>query len=113
MLKIPVIRERLEKSAKINSYEDFKFTYDDCVQEALVLGFDQNVDFYTLLLENQTVRDKIARIFQREIYNLLHGSQKSSQNGATVISYGDVNTPDQRIAEGPLTYGISKDGKYE
>lgn len=63
MLNLPVLRNRLTKSAKINTLDDFKFTYDDCVQDALVSGFDQNVDFYTLLLNDSTVRDKFAKVF--------------------------------------------------
>ena len=50
LLKNPGLKERLEKSAKNNTLNEFKFTYDDCVQDALVEGYDQNVDFYTLLL---------------------------------------------------------------
>lgn len=73
LLKNPDLRERLEKSARINNYDDFKFTYDDCVQEALVLGFDQNIDFYTLLLDNEDVREKIASVFMLEIYKVLRG----------------------------------------
>ncbi len=68
MLKIPALRERLAKSARINKYGDFQFTYDDCVQEALVIGYDQNVDFYTLLLNNPDVRQKIASVFMWDIY---------------------------------------------
>lgn len=71
LLKNPDLRERLEKSARINNYDDFKFTYDDCVQEALVLGFEQNIDFYTLLLDNEDVREKIASVFMLEIYKVL------------------------------------------
>ena len=73
LLKNSSIRERLEKSAKSNTIEDFKFTYDDCIQDALVEGFDQNVDFYTLLLNNEEVRAKIATIFMSEIYKILRG----------------------------------------
>lgn len=73
LLKNPDLRERLEKSARINNYDDFKFTYDDCVQEALVLGFEQNIDFYTLLLDNEDVREKIASVFMLEIYKVLRG----------------------------------------
>ena len=71
MLNLPVLRNRLTKSAKINTLDDFKFTYDDCVQDALVSGFDQNVDFYTLLLNDSTVRDKFAKVFMLDIYNKL------------------------------------------
>jgi type I restriction enzyme R subunit len=70
LLKNPAIRERLEKSARTNELKEFRFTYDDCVQEVLIEGFDQNVDFYTLLLSNEEVRKKFAAVFLREIYSL-------------------------------------------
>ena len=73
LLKNAAIRERLTKSAKSNSIDEFKFTYDDCVQDALVEGFDQNVDFYTLLLNNEEVRDKFVTLFMPEIYKILRG----------------------------------------
>ena len=71
LLKNEEIRERLLKSAKSNSIEEFKFTYDDCVQDALVEGYDQNVDFYTMLLNNEEVRAKFAAVFMAEIYRIL------------------------------------------
>ena len=71
LLKNEGIRERLLKSAKSNSIEEFKFTYDDCIQDALVEGYDQNVDFYTMLLNNEEVRAKFAAVFMAEIYRIL------------------------------------------
>lgn len=62
---------RLKASAKNNPYSDFKFTYKDSVSDALVAGYDQNVDFYTLLLGNEELRDKITDVFMEEIYKSL------------------------------------------
>lgn len=73
LLKNETIKERLKKSAKSNSIDEFKFTYDDCVQDALVEGFDQNTDFYTLLLNNEKVRAKFATVFMAEVYRILRG----------------------------------------
>ena len=73
LLKNEAIKERLEKSARSNTIDEFKFTYDDCVQDALVEGYDQNVDFYTLLLNNEEVRTKFATVFMAEIYRILRG----------------------------------------
>lgn len=73
LLKNDAIKERLKKSAKSNSIDEFKFTYDDCVQDALVEGFDQNTDFYTLLLNNEEVRAKFATVFMAEVYRILRG----------------------------------------
>lgn len=38
------------------------------VMDALVEGYDQNVDFYTLLLSNEEVRAKFANVFMSEIH---------------------------------------------
>jgi type I restriction enzyme R subunit len=62
---------RLRASAKNNPFSDFKFTYKDSVSDALVAGYDDNVDFYTLLLGNEELRDKITEVFMREIYETL------------------------------------------
>jgi len=71
LLKNVSIKDRLEKSAKNNTINEFKFTYDDCVQDALVEGYDQNADFYTLLLNNEEIRAKFANVFMNEIYKIL------------------------------------------
>ena len=71
LLKNASLKDRLEKSAKNNTLNEFKFTYDDCVQDALVEGYDQNVDFYTLLLNNEEIRAKFANVFMSEIYRIL------------------------------------------
>lgn len=66
---------RLKASAKNNPYSDFKFTYKDSVSDALIEGYDQNVDFYTLLLGNEELRDKITDVFMEEIYKALRESK--------------------------------------
>lgn len=78
LLKNAKLKERLEKSAKNNSLNEFKFTYDDCVQDALVEGYDQNVDFYTLLLDNEEIRAKFANIFMTEVYRVLRDEKRDS-----------------------------------
>ena len=79
LLKNAEIKERLEKSAKSNTIDEFRFTYDDCVQDALVEGFDQNVDFYTLLLNNEEVRAKFAAVFMTEVYRILRGDNNANE----------------------------------
>jgi len=66
---------RLRASAKNNPFSDFKFTYKDSVSDALVAGYDENVDFYTLLLGNEDLRDKITEVFMKEVYELLRGGK--------------------------------------
>jgi type I restriction enzyme R subunit len=75
LLKNDEFKERLKKSAKSNTIDEFKFTYDDCIQDALVEGYDQNADFYTLLLNNEEVRAKFANVFMSEIYKILRGEK--------------------------------------
>lgn len=62
---------RLKASAKSNSFDDFKYTYDDSVEDACVAGYDQNMDFYTLLLGNAELREKITKVYMEEIYRIL------------------------------------------
>jgi type I restriction enzyme R subunit len=107
LLKSPELRERLEKSARINNYDDFKFTYDDCVQEALVLGFDQNVDFYTLLLDNEDVRAKIASVFMWEIYKVLRGEKPTGADVHRPVTYSEVTPVEIKVPESPAPYGDS------
>lgn len=104
LLKNPVLKDRLEKSAKNNTLSEFKFTYDDCVQDALVEGYDQNVDFYTLLLNNEEIRAKFANVFIIEVYRILRGP-------ATTVNYTDIinSTPLLEVAEDTAPYGNKKD----
>ena len=42
----------LRDSARNNSLKDFRFAYFDAVQDALIAGYEQNQDFFALLLDN-------------------------------------------------------------
>lgn len=42
----------------------------DSVSDALVAGYDENVDFYTLLLGNEELRDKITEVYMT-IYSFI------------------------------------------
>lgn len=105
LLKNEEFRERLKKSAQNNTLNEFKFTYDDCIQDALVEGYDQNVDFYTLLLNNEEIRAKFANVFIQEVYQTLRGSKP-----AQVISYSDYASgiPTLKLAESPPPYDVKK-----
>jgi type I restriction enzyme R subunit len=63
--------QRLKASAKNNPFQDFKFTYKDSVADALVAGYDENIDFYTLLLSNEELRERITNIFIEDVYKTL------------------------------------------
>ena len=75
LLETADLKEKLTKSAKNNTLQDFQFFYDDCIEEALADGYEQNKDFYGLLLDNKEVRKKISNIFLTEIYHVLRGDQ--------------------------------------
>ena len=63
--------ERLKASARTNTLGDFHFTYDDSVDDALVNGYDQNEDFYSLLLNNDGLKKTVTRVFIEDVYNSL------------------------------------------
>lgn len=67
--------ERLKNSAKSNTLADFRFTYNDSVKDALVEGYEQNMDFYQLLLGNSELCERITNVFMEEIYKLLRESK--------------------------------------
>lgn len=63
--------ERLKASARSNPLADFKFTYKDSVNDALVAGYEQNTDFYTFLLGNAEYREKLTQVFMEDVYRTL------------------------------------------
>lgn len=67
--------EELKSSAKNNTIKDFEFSYFSSVDNALLDGFNQNQDFFTLLLRNENIRKEILGIFMEEIYKSLRGDK--------------------------------------
>jgi type I restriction enzyme R subunit len=65
--------ERLKASARINTLKDFHFTYDDSVDDALVDGYDQNEDFYSLLLNDNELKKMVMHVFIEDVYKSLKG----------------------------------------
>lgn len=61
----------LRDSARNNSLKDFKFAYFDAVQDALIDGFEQNQDFYSLLLENDEKKRELMQVFLEDVYRNL------------------------------------------
>ena len=77
LLKIKEIlskNENLKKSALANTFADFHFAYDDEVDNALSDNYDDDEDFYSLLLDNDEVRKKTTHIFMWEIYTGFRGN---------------------------------------
>lgn len=61
----------LKDSAKNNTLKDFKFAYFDAVQNALLDGYEQNQDFFTLLLNNDEKIHELMQVFLEDIYKNL------------------------------------------
>jgi type I restriction enzyme R subunit len=64
----------LRDSARNNSLRDFRFAYFDAVQEALLEGFEQNQEFYTLLLDNDEKKRELMQVFLEDVYKNLRGT---------------------------------------
>ena len=111
LLKDAELKERLEKSAKNNSITDFQFTYDDCVQDALVEGYDQNIDFYTLLLNNEEIRAKFANIFMKEIYSILRGEINKSTDIHSSYEYNISEATTLKVAEKITSVELPEENK--
>lgn len=61
----------LQMSAKSNSLKDFKFSYNDSIQEVLIAGYEQNTDFFTLLLNNDDYKNRLMHVFLEDVYKKL------------------------------------------
>ncbi|MFV0519327.1 MAG: type I restriction endonuclease subunit R, partial [Lachnospirales bacterium] len=61
----------LKDSAKNNTLKDFRFAYFDAVQSALIEGYEQNQDFYTLLLDNDDKKRELMYVFLEDTYKNL------------------------------------------
>lgn len=75
MRDILLKNSHLKDSAKNNSLSDFKFAYFDAVQDALIEGYEQNKDFFTLLLDNDEKKRELMQVFVRDIYKNLRNDE--------------------------------------
>lgn len=63
--------DQLRNSAQNNSLKDFKFAYFDAVQDALIEGYEQNQDFYSLLLDHDEQKRELMQVFLEDVYKHL------------------------------------------
>ena len=61
----------LKDSARSNTLRDFKFAYFDAVQDALIEGYEQNQDFFALLLDNDERKRELMQVFLEDVYKHL------------------------------------------
>lgn len=81
----------LRDSARNNSLKDFRFAYFDAVQDALIAGYEQNQDFFALLLDNDEKKRELMQVFLEDVYAKLRDNtitaQDSSDTGSTIKIY--------------------------
>ncbi len=71
MRDILLKNSHLRDSAKNNTLKDFRFAYFDAVQDALVEGYEQNQDFFSLLLDHDDQKKELMQIFLEDVYKRL------------------------------------------
>lgn len=63
--------EKLQQSASVNREDEFKYSYFDEIDDALVQGLEQNQDFFSMLLNNPEIKKQVLGIFVPEVYKTL------------------------------------------
>lgn len=63
--------QRLQQSALVNSEDEFRFSYFDDIDDALVQGLEQNQDFFSMLLSNPEIKRQVLGVFVPEVYKTL------------------------------------------
>ncbi len=63
--------QKLQQSALVNSEDEFKFSYFDDIDDALVQGLEQNQDFFSMLLNNPEIKKQVLGVFVSEVYKSL------------------------------------------
>lgn len=68
--------EKLQQSASVNTEDEFRFSYFDDIDDALVQGLEQNQDFFSMLLNNPEIKKQVLGIFVTEVYKTLKNSKQ-------------------------------------
>ena len=84
--------QKLQQSALVNSEDEFKFSYFDDIDDALVQGLEQNQDFFSMLLSNPEIKKQVMGVFVTEVY-------KTLKNKETPVTSDDDN--EMLLAEEP------------
>ena len=80
--------EKLQQSALVNSEDEFKFSYFDDIDDALVQGLEQNQDFFSLLLSNPDIKKQVLGVFVPEVYKTL--KYKSNDNAVALTKKSKI-----------------------
>ena len=71
--------KKLQQSASVNTEDDFRFSYFDDIDDALVMGLEQNQDFFSMLLNNPDIKKQVLGIFVTEVYKTLKNTNETLQ----------------------------------
>ena len=63
--------QKLQQSALVNSEDEFRFSYFDDIDDALVQGLEHNQDFFSMLLSNPEIKRQVLGVFVTEVYKTL------------------------------------------
>lgn len=70
--------ERIRRSAKANSKNDFVNTVDDQTEDALVENYDKHQEFYNFLLNHREVRKDLVHLLVDDLYNGLRNNSEDA-----------------------------------
>ncbi len=71
--------KELKTSAQNNNEQDFQFAFYDHADVELMKGWEQNKEFFSILLNNEEIQREVLGIFVPEVYRHLHASQTEAQ----------------------------------
>lgn len=81
--------QKLQQSALVNSEEEFRFSYFDDIDDALVQGLEQNQDFFSMLLSNPEIKKQVLGVFVTEVYKTLKNKVDNVPMNHIVIPYNN------------------------
>ena len=94
--------QKLQESALVNSEDEFKFSYFDDIDDALVQGLEQNQDFFSMLLSNPEIKKQVLGVFVTEVYKTLNNKETPDiveRDDTTIISLHPNALPYTQLEE--------------
>ncbi len=73
--------KELKSSAENNTEQDFQFAFFDRADIELMKGWEQNKEFFSILLNNEQIQKEVLGIFVPEVYRHLHSKQPEAPAG--------------------------------
>ena len=99
----------LRDSARNNSLKDFRFAYFDAVQDALIAGYEQNQDFFTLLLDNDEKKRELMQVFLEDVYVKLRDNTITAQNSFDIGSTIKISNATEQEVINAITTNLNCD----